>query len=121
MRHPAAGAVHNHDLELKPFFTGSCTVTRDDSGRIDAGYEHDACIQRIRNAWTCDALFNPHDDLLTAAVTTAESRTSYMLIMIDMTWLKDERPEAITVTNPAEQQSPSECVAVKLYMNQHFI
>ena len=88
---------------------------------LTRGYEHDACIQRIRNAWTCDALFNPHDDLLTAAVTTAESRTSYMLIMIDMTWLKDERPEAITVTNPAEQQSPSECVAVKLYMNQHFI
>ena len=67
------------------------------------GYEHDATIQRIRDAWTVEAFFNHRSDLLTAAVTTSHSRTSYMLVMVDVTWLKDDKLEEIS--NPADRQT----------------
>ena len=72
------------------------------------GYEHDTYIRRIRDRWTGEALYELHDELVTAPVTTSQSKTSFMLIFADMTWLTDEI--LAELENPADRQAHVEYI-----------
>ena len=99
--------MYNHDLELLPYYVGS----QHPAMIVDVfawGYEHDTYIRRIRDRWTGEALYELHDELVTAPVTTSQSKTSFMLIFADMTWLNDEI--LAELENPADRQAHVEYI-----------
>ena len=69
------------------------------------GFEHDATILKeyVMRGQAKLSSTTTRVDLLTEAATTSQSRTSYMLAFIDMTWLKDDKLAGIV--NPAERQA----------------
>ncbi|CAE7448710.1 unnamed protein product, partial [Symbiodinium sp. CCMP2456] len=87
---PRPGTVYNPDLVLQPFYV------------LDVA---DEWVTRISEEWTGDALYRHHEQMLTYTVTTGTSRTSFMLIYVDMTWLEDYAWEAMS---PSEKQAADE-------------
>ena len=100
-RYHRPGSVYNPDLELQPYYVGSVTP----SLIIDVftwGTSKDDFVRRISEEWTGNALYRDHEQMLTYKVTTGSSRTSFMVLYVDMTWLQDYELEAMT---PAQRQS----------------
>ncbi|CAE7940227.1 unnamed protein product, partial [Symbiodinium necroappetens] len=96
--------VYNPDLVLQPFYVGSTSPTL----IVDVftwGTAKDEWVTRISDEWTGDALYRHHEQMLTYTVTTGTSRTSFMVIYVDMTWLEDYAWEAMS---PSERQAPDE-------------
>ncbi|CAE7400730.1 unnamed protein product, partial [Symbiodinium sp. CCMP2456] len=98
---PRPGTVYNPDLVLRPAYVGSTTPTI----IVDVftwGTEKDEWTTRISDKWTGEDLYRYHEQMLTYNVTTSSSRTSFMVIYIDMTWLEDYAWEAMS---PSEKQA----------------
>ena len=55
------------------------------------GYERNAAVQRIRNAWDGETLYEHFHELNSSSITVARSRLSWVCVFFDMTHLPDAR------------------------------
>ena len=87
-------ALHIAGANFSPALLGP----RHDPGPADMvvdmfthGYEHNATVQRIRNAWNRESLYEHFHDLNSSPITVARSRLSWVCVFFDMTHIPDTR------------------------------
>ena len=109
---PRPGTIYNPDLALRPAYVGSTTPNI----VVDVftwGTEKDEWTFRISDKWTGEDLYKYHQQMLTYDVTTSSSKTNYMVIYVDMTWLEDY---AFARMSPSERQAADDARKANRFM-----